>query len=193
MPALVIGLGGVWTEALDDVAVVPLPATGERVAAALRSLRGAPLLVDERDGPAADLDAAAELAAAAGSLALERGLELLELNPVVASTRARSRSTRWPAPGTAEMAGAANQVERVGIVGAGFMGPGIAEAVARAGIAVWPARAQHAPLDRSRDRAGGSIGARRRGREARAPPRRDATRARVSWTTDRRARLAATW
>ena len=35
VPALVIGLGGVYAEAFDDVAVVPLPATPERVEAAL--------------------------------------------------------------------------------------------------------------------------------------------------------------
>ena len=51
VPALVIGLGGVWTEALGDVAVVPLPASPERVAAALRSLRGAPLLTGARGAP----------------------------------------------------------------------------------------------------------------------------------------------
>ncbi len=36
VPALVVGLGGVWTELLGDVAVIPLPATPERVAAGLR-------------------------------------------------------------------------------------------------------------------------------------------------------------
>ena len=41
VPALVIGLGGVYAEAFDDVAVVPLPATPERVEAALARLRGA--------------------------------------------------------------------------------------------------------------------------------------------------------
>ena len=41
VPALVVGLGGIWTEALDDVAIVPLPASAERVEAAIRSLRGA--------------------------------------------------------------------------------------------------------------------------------------------------------
>ena len=41
VPVLVVGLGGVWTEALDDVRVLPLPATAERVEQALRSLRGA--------------------------------------------------------------------------------------------------------------------------------------------------------
>ncbi len=41
VPCLVVGAGGVWTEVLDDAAVVPLPATPERVEAAIRSLRAA--------------------------------------------------------------------------------------------------------------------------------------------------------
>ena len=44
VPALVIGLGGIWTELLDDVAIVPLPADAARIERALRSLRGAPVL-----------------------------------------------------------------------------------------------------------------------------------------------------
>ena len=84
VPALVVGLGGIWTEALDDVAVVPLPADPERVEAAIRSLRGAAAIGGERGQEPTDLRSAAELAAAVGSLVLERGLDLLELNPVVA-------------------------------------------------------------------------------------------------------------
>jgi len=42
--ALVIGLGGVWTEVLGDVVVVPLPADAARIERAVRSLRGSPLL-----------------------------------------------------------------------------------------------------------------------------------------------------
>ena len=74
VPALVIGLGGHYAEAFDDVAVVPLPAAPARVEAALRSLRGAALLAG------ADLPAAARLAAA---LAEIPGLELVECNPVL--------------------------------------------------------------------------------------------------------------
>jgi acyl-CoA synthetase (NDP forming) len=84
VPALVLALGGIWTETLDDVAVVPLPAGPERVEQALRSLRGAPLLTGGRGGDPIDLAALAELGAACGRLLLDRGLELLELNPVVA-------------------------------------------------------------------------------------------------------------
>ena len=85
VPALVIGMGGVWAELLDDAAVVPLPATPARVAAAIRSLRGAPLLCGGRGRTPLDVDAAAELAAQAGDALLAEGLELLELNPVLVS------------------------------------------------------------------------------------------------------------
>ena len=85
VPALVIGLGGVWAELLDDAAVVPLPATPARVAAAIRSLRGAPLLCGGRGRTPLDVDAAAALASRAGDVLLAEGLELLELNPVLVS------------------------------------------------------------------------------------------------------------
>ena len=84
VPALVLALGGVWTETLDDVAVVPLPAKAERVERALRSLRGAPLLTGARGAEPVDLGALARLGAACGTLLLDEGLGLLELNPVVA-------------------------------------------------------------------------------------------------------------
>jgi acetate---CoA ligase (ADP-forming) len=82
VPALVVGIGGIWTEALDEVAILPLPADPSRVERALRSLRSAPLLTGGRGREALDLPAAARLAAAAGALALDAGLDLLELNPV---------------------------------------------------------------------------------------------------------------
>ena len=75
--------GGVWTEIHDDVAVVPLPATPERVEAALRSLRGAGILTGARGGTPLDLAAAARLGAAVGDLLLAEGLGLIELNPVL--------------------------------------------------------------------------------------------------------------
>jgi acetyl-CoA synthetase len=87
VPALVIGLGGVWVEVIDDVAVVPLPAGPERVLEALHGLRTAPLLTGGRGRPALDTAAAAALASAAGDLLLERGLSLIELNPVLVYER----------------------------------------------------------------------------------------------------------
>ncbi|HZH23779.1 MAG TPA: acetate--CoA ligase family protein, partial [Solirubrobacteraceae bacterium] len=83
VPALVVGLGGVWTELLDDVAIVPLPASAARVEVALRTLRGAGVLAGARGGPSVDVAALAALAAAAGELLLSEPLQLLELNPVI--------------------------------------------------------------------------------------------------------------
>ncbi len=57
VPVLVLGLGGVWTELYDDVVIVPLPADADRVEAALRRLRGAPLLTGGRGGAPLDLRA----------------------------------------------------------------------------------------------------------------------------------------
>ncbi|MGZ4250068.1 MAG: acetate--CoA ligase family protein [Solirubrobacteraceae bacterium] len=85
VPALILGLGGIWTELLDDVAIVPLPATAARIERALRSLRGAPLLLGGRGRLPVDLAGACELACAVGALLAERSLALVELNPVFVS------------------------------------------------------------------------------------------------------------
>ena len=84
VPALVVGLGGIWTEALDDVAIVPLPADAERVErGAARRCAAPPLLTGGRGREPVDLAAVAELAARVGR----------------AAARARaspcSSSTRW--------------------------------------------------------------------------------------------------
>jgi acetyl-CoA synthetase len=78
VPSLVVGLGGALAEALDDVAIVPLPADADRVGRALASLRGAAVLARE---PGA-IEATAAVAERVGSLLLEQRLSLLELNPV---------------------------------------------------------------------------------------------------------------
>ncbi len=84
VPALVVGLGGIWTEAYDDVAIVPLPAGPDRVEAALRRLRGAGVLTGGRGRAPVDLSAIAELASGVGELVLDGELRLIELNPVIA-------------------------------------------------------------------------------------------------------------
>ncbi|MFT3863645.1 MAG: acetate--CoA ligase family protein [Solirubrobacterales bacterium] len=85
VPALLVGTGGTWAEALDDIALVPLPASPERVERALRGLRSAPLLTGARGGPAIDLAAAASFGSRLGELALAHGLDLLEVNPALVS------------------------------------------------------------------------------------------------------------
>ncbi|HXD65177.1 MAG TPA: acetate--CoA ligase family protein [Solirubrobacteraceae bacterium] len=83
VPALVVGLGGIWTELLDDVAVIPLPVDASRIERAMAGLRGAPLLLGGRGRPGADVPAAARLAAQVGGLLLQRGLATVECNPVL--------------------------------------------------------------------------------------------------------------
>jgi len=87
VPALVLALGGVWTELLDDVAIVPLPASPGRIERALRSLRAAPLLTGGRGMGPFDITAAAQLAQAAGEALLALDAELIELNPVLVHER----------------------------------------------------------------------------------------------------------
>jgi acetate---CoA ligase (ADP-forming) len=87
VPCLVVAAGGVWTELLADAAVIPLPATGERVEEAIRGLRAAPLFTGGRPPPALDVTAAVRLASATGELLLDAGLELIELNPVLVHER----------------------------------------------------------------------------------------------------------
>jgi len=83
VPCVVVAAGGIWTEVLDDVAIVPLPASPEQVEEAILGLRASPLLTGGRGGAGVDVGAAARLAAATGELLLEHGLELVELNPVL--------------------------------------------------------------------------------------------------------------
>ncbi len=88
VPALIIGLGGIWTELLDDVAVVPLPADRRRVERALRTLRGAAMLhggYGGRGGGTLDVAALSKLAEQVGAMLLEHRPQLVEIecNPVI--------------------------------------------------------------------------------------------------------------
>lgn len=83
VPALIIGLGGIWTELLGDVAVIPLPADAARIERAIATLRGAPLLLGGRGRSGADVAAAARLGEQVGALLLERRLATVECNPVL--------------------------------------------------------------------------------------------------------------
>ena len=59
-PVIAVGLGGVWVEVLQDVALRPLPIDAAEVRRMLAELRGAKLLHGVRGMPAADLDAVAD-------------------------------------------------------------------------------------------------------------------------------------
>jgi hypothetical protein len=83
-PVLAAGLGGIWVEALQDVALRLLPVDPAEVRRMLLSLRGAKLLAGSRGLPAADLDAVAEAIARIGDAALALGptLAAMDVNPL---------------------------------------------------------------------------------------------------------------
>ncbi|WP_214413065.1 acetate--CoA ligase family protein [Sphaerisporangium fuscum] len=87
-PAVLAGLGGVWTEIMRDTALRLCPIGEADAREMLASLRGAPLLSGHRGTPAADLGSLVELLVRlAGEDGLWRDLDLgeFELNPVIAS------------------------------------------------------------------------------------------------------------
>ena len=83
-PVMALGLGGVWVEALKDVALRLLPLGAAEVKRALAGLRGAALLRGGRGVPAADPDAVADAVMRIGQAALGFGRDLatLEVNPL---------------------------------------------------------------------------------------------------------------
>ena len=85
-PCVVVGLGGVLAEVLDDVAIRLAPVNPETANAMLGELRGSRLLDGPRGRPAVDRHAVAALIVALSTLAIERP-DLLEvdLNPVIAT------------------------------------------------------------------------------------------------------------
>lgn len=85
-PAVMVGLGGILTEVLDDVAIRLAPISPTEAAAMLDDLRGSRLLDGVRGRPAVDRGAVAELIVALGRLAADRP-DILEvdMNPVIAS------------------------------------------------------------------------------------------------------------
>ena len=84
-----VGLGGIYAEVFEDVAVdlAPVdPAGAERL---LRSLRGAPLLTGARGRPALDIAAAARVASALSELAAARpDVAEIEINPLLVTPTA---------------------------------------------------------------------------------------------------------
>ena len=83
-PVVVVGMGGVYAEVLQDVAVALAPVTEKEAERLIRSLRGAPLLIGTRGHAALDLAAAAQAAAALSTLGSERSdFAEMEINPLL--------------------------------------------------------------------------------------------------------------
>jgi hypothetical protein len=84
---LTVGLGGVWTEVLNDTAVRILPIRCDEVRQMLGELRGSSLLRGTRGQVGANLQAVSEVIHRVSELALALGpkLRALEINPLLAS------------------------------------------------------------------------------------------------------------
>lgn len=85
VPHAVLGLGGQWTELLNDVVILPLPLDPVRVRDAWLHLQGAGLLLGARGRQPVDLDSLTALVMAAAQFWQAEELTLLELNPVIVS------------------------------------------------------------------------------------------------------------
>jgi acyl-CoA synthetase (NDP forming) len=86
-PVVVVGMGGVYAEVLQDVAVALAPMTQKVAEDLIRSLRGAPLLVGTRGQPALDVGAAARAVVALSILGSEQSdFAEMEINPLLVTT-----------------------------------------------------------------------------------------------------------
>lgn len=84
-PCVVLGLGGILTEALRDVTFAAAPLTATQAKAMVGRLRASHLVTDAfRGEPAGDLDALAEVLVGLGRLAVERpDIASVDVNPVL--------------------------------------------------------------------------------------------------------------
>ncbi len=83
-PVVLVGLGGIWAEALADVRLLPPDLDAREIEAELRHLNGAKLFTALRGRPASDVSALARIAAQVGALMRSRPeITEIDLNPVV--------------------------------------------------------------------------------------------------------------
>ncbi len=83
-PMLLVGMGGIWTEALGDIRLMPADVSPTEIEAEIRLLKGARILGGLRGSPALDVAAAARVAATLGELMLGNpSLDEIEINPLV--------------------------------------------------------------------------------------------------------------
>ena len=84
-PMLMVGLGGIFVEKLNDTALAPVPLDADQAQALIARLKGACLFEAYRGLPAGDLDALADLMVRLSRFAADHGDEIAEidLNPVI--------------------------------------------------------------------------------------------------------------
>ena len=87
-PVVLVGLGGIWIEALGDVRLLPPDLAESAIVDELHKLQGAKLLRGFRGAPAVDVEAVASTAALIGRL-MRTMPEIMEIdiNPLVAHAK----------------------------------------------------------------------------------------------------------
>ena len=81
---LLLGLGGIWVEALGDVAILPVDADETQIVAALQKLRTAKLLNGFRGAPPVDVEAVAKAVMAIGRLMrTQSDIVEIDVNPLM--------------------------------------------------------------------------------------------------------------
>jgi acyl-CoA synthetase (NDP forming) len=85
---LLVGLGGIWVEALGDVRLLPVDADEAQIVEALHKLRAAKLLTGFRGAPPVDVEAVANAVLALGRL-MQTTPDIVEVdvNPLMAHAR----------------------------------------------------------------------------------------------------------
>ena len=88
-PIVIVGLGGIFAEALDDVAIRLAPVRPETAAAMLDELRGSPILRGVRGRPGIDREAVAAAIVALGRLLVDDPSILeVDCNPLISGQSA---------------------------------------------------------------------------------------------------------
>ena len=92
-PVLLIGLGGIWVEALQDVRLLPAHASAARIIEELHKLQSAKLLQGFRGQKPVDFAAIAAAAQSVGRLMMQRpDIVEVDLNPVMAHAQGQGVS-----------------------------------------------------------------------------------------------------
>jgi len=82
-PVVLVGLGGIWAEALSDIRILPVGLDETEIAQEIRQLRGAKLLGGMRGRPPADVQALAQAVKLIGSVIAARPeITEIDINPL---------------------------------------------------------------------------------------------------------------
>jgi acyl-CoA synthetase (NDP forming) len=84
-PVVLVGLGGIWTEALGDARLMPADLSREQIVAEINKLKGARLLHGLRGAPPVDVAAVADVVIKIAALMLARpDIREIDINPLIA-------------------------------------------------------------------------------------------------------------